>query len=74
MSNLEVRAQYIRILMDKVREDRHPSATHMGLIEQALPPEWIPTYLEVLFEKIAEDTYPSISMLNRIARLVDAAR
>jgi hypothetical protein len=74
MNSVEARAMFLRILMDKVRQDRHPSATHMAIIEQTLPPEWIPDYLEILFEKIADDPHPSIPMLHRIAGLVDAAR
>jgi hypothetical protein len=73
MSNVESRARYVQILMEKVREDRYPSATHMALIEQALPAQWIPAYLEILFEKVAEDANPSIPMLMRIGRLLDAA-
>ena len=73
MNSVEARAVFLRILMDQVRQDRHPSATHMALIEQALPPEWIPDYLEILFEKIADDPHPSIPMLHRIRRMVDAA-
>ena len=74
MTAAEARATYIRILMDKVRQDRHPSITHMDLIERALPPQLIPIYLEVLFEKVADEHNPSVSMLRRIERLVNAAR
>ena len=74
MNNVEARAVFVRMLMDKVRQDRHPSATHMAIIEQALPPQWIPDYLEILFEKVADDAHPSIPMLTRIGRLLDAAR
>ena len=73
MNSIEARAVFVRMLMERVREDRHPSATHMAIIEQALPPEWIPDYLEILFEKVAEDKHPSIPMLTRIGRLLDAA-
>ena len=74
MSNVELRARFVLILMDKVRQDRHPSATHMAMIEQALHAQWIPDYLEILFEKVADDTHPSIPMLNRIGRLVESVR
>jgi hypothetical protein len=74
MKNVEARALFVRMLMDQVRQDRHPSATHMAIIEQALPPQWIPDYLEILFEKVADDTHPSIPILTRIGRLLDAAR
>jgi len=74
MNSVEARAMFIRMLMEKVRQDRHPSTTHMAIIEQALPPQWIPDYLEILLEKIADDPHPSIPMLRRIAGLLDRAR
>ncbi len=67
-------AMFLRILMERVRQDRHPSATHMAMIEQALPPQLIPDYLEILLEKVAADNNPSTSMLRRIGQLVEAAR
>jgi hypothetical protein len=73
MNKVEARAAYVRLLMERVRQDRHPSATHMALIEAALPPQWIPDYLKILFEKVADDPNPSIPMLRRISRMVDAA-
>jgi hypothetical protein len=72
MSNVEARARFVQILMEKVRQDRYPSGTHMAIIEQALPAQWIPAYLEILFEKVEDDPHPSIPMLQRIGRLVDA--
>jgi hypothetical protein len=73
MTATEARASFLRILMERVRQDRYPSATHMAMIEQALPPQLIPVYVEILLEKVADDHNPSISMLRRIAKLVDAA-
>jgi hypothetical protein len=73
-NNVQARAQFAQILLERVRQDRYPSATHMSMIEQLLPPQWIPDYLEVLFEKVADDPHPSIPMLHRIARMVEAAR
>ena len=60
--------------MERVRHARHPSETHMAMIEQALPPQMMPDYLEILLEKVANDPNPSISMLQRIGRLTAAAR
>ncbi len=74
MNQVEAQAQYLRILMNRVREDRHPSATHMAMIEEALPTQLIPDYLEILLEKVADDTNPSIPMLRRISRLAGTAR
>jgi hypothetical protein len=71
--NVEVRAKFLLLLMERIRQDRHPSSTHMAILEQALPPEWIPDYLEILFEKIEDDPHPSIPMISRIARLVESA-
>jgi hypothetical protein len=74
MNSVEARAAYLRLLMDRVRQDRHPSATHMAMIEQALPPQLLPIYIELLLDKVAQDSNPSLSMLRRIAGLVEEAR
>jgi hypothetical protein len=73
MSGNEARAMFLSIMLQRVREDRYPSATHMAIIEQALPQQLIPDYIEILLEKVADDPHPSIPMLHRIRRLVDAA-
>jgi hypothetical protein len=73
MNKVEAQTEFLRILMARVRADRHPSATHMAMIEEVLPPQLIPAYVEILFEKVAQDANPSISMLRRISRLVGAA-
>ena len=70
----EARASFLQILLERVRQDRHPSATHMAMIEQALPAQMIPAYVEILLEKVAQDQNPSVSMLRRISQLLDAAR
>ena len=72
MSNAEARAKFLLLLMEKIQRDRYPSSTHMDIVEQALPAQWIPDYLEILFEKIEDDPHPSIPMLSRIARLVES--
>jgi hypothetical protein len=71
MSNAEARAKFLLLLMEKIQGDRYPSSTHMDIVEQALPAQWIPDYLEILYEKIEDDPHPSIPMLSRIARLVE---
>jgi hypothetical protein len=71
MSNAEARAKFLLLLMEKIQGDRYPSSTHMDIVEQALPAQWIPDYLEILYEKIENDPHPSIPMLSRIARLVE---
>lgn len=70
-ANSEYRAKFARALMEKVQADHYPSTTHMDMIEETLPDEWLPVYLEVLLQKIEEDQNPSISMLKRIAAVVE---
>ena len=71
MTNAEARAKFLLLLMERIQQERHPSSTHMDMIEQSMPAQWIPDYLEILFEKIEDDPHPSIPMLSRIARLVE---
>jgi hypothetical protein len=71
MTRDEARAEIVETLMEKIREDRFPSATQMAILEEVLPREMIPEYLDLLLDKIAEDTMPSIPMLRRIQRVAD---
>jgi hypothetical protein len=68
MTRDEARAWYVNVLLDKVREDKYPSATHMSMIEAALErmPQLIPDYMDVLLDKVADERFPSIPMLQRI--------
>ena len=72
MSNIDARAAFVRILLEKIREDKYPSSTHMAMLEESLPAQWVPDYLEVLLEKVAEDSNPSIPMLQRIQRVLNS--
>jgi hypothetical protein len=66
----EARLAYTRVLMEKVRQDRHPSTAHMTLIEQTIPPDLVREYLDILLAKILSERHPSIPMLRRIQRVV----
>jgi hypothetical protein len=57
------------VLIEKVRQDKHPSSTQMDLIEQIMPPHLIRDYLNVLLEKVLADPNPSIPLLGRAARI-----
>jgi hypothetical protein len=59
-----------RLLLERVRADKYPSATHMAMLEQTLPPSLTGAYLNVLLEKVRDDPNPSISMLRRIHGIV----
>jgi hypothetical protein len=69
MTRDEVEAWFVRLLLDKVREDTHPSGTQLALIEEAIPEEMLGDYVEILMEKVANDHVPSIPMLRRIQRV-----
>jgi hypothetical protein len=65
----EAQGWMVQMLLDKIRNDRYPSATQMSIVEESLPREMIPDYLEVLIEKAAQDNLPSIPLLRRISRI-----
>ena len=71
MSGSEIQERYVLMLMEKVRQDRFPSADYMNRIENSLGnSEQLEAYVELLFEKIETLRFPSLSMLDRIQRLV----
>jgi hypothetical protein len=66
VSREEAQTAFSRLLLEKVRQDKHPSSTQMSMLEQTLPPSLHREYLNVLLEKTMNDNWPSISMLRRI--------
>jgi len=69
LTRSEAQGWMVEMLLEKIRNDRYPSATQMAIIEESLPPEMIQDYLEVLIEKAERDTVPSIPLLQRISRV-----
>ena len=69
MDRNESRAVVAGMLLNKVRQERYPSATELSLIEQIIPSQLLPRYVDVLVEKIAQDDRPSISLLHRLDRV-----
>jgi hypothetical protein len=65
----EVQTAMSRLLLERIRADKYPSATQMNMLEQSIPPELIREYLNVLLEKVLTDKSPSIPMLHRIQRI-----
>jgi hypothetical protein len=72
MNSMESRVALAGLLLEKVRDERHPSSTQMAIIEEVLPPQLLSRYVEVLLEKVAQDDRPSIPMLQRIQRVINA--
>ena len=68
VSRLQVQTALSRVLLDKVRNDNHPSFTQMNMLEQTLPRSMRREYVSVLLEKVMGEQWPSISMLRRIQR------
>ncbi|MDT4906514.1 MAG: hypothetical protein QOH52_4530 [Pseudonocardiales bacterium] len=70
----DVRAQLhdalYRMLIDKVRHDRYPSATMMNMVEAGLDERRLRAYAQVLLDKVGDDQFPSIDMLKRLTNLL----
>jgi hypothetical protein len=65
----KAKTAFARVLLEHIRRDNYPSATHMAILEQTIPPALLGEYLTVLLAKVADDRWPSIPMLRRIARI-----
>ncbi|HEX4978155.1 MAG TPA: hypothetical protein VFV40_09865 [Nocardioides sp.] len=63
------RLHLLRALMDKVADERYPSATMMDTIEELMIPQELPVYAQLLVEHIESERFPSIDMINRLRNL-----
>lgn len=72
MSNgaADLRREVLQVLLEKVEEDRYPSATMMDMVEQLLGPDELPAYTEILLDKVREARFPSMDMLRRVSGFV----
>jgi hypothetical protein len=62
------------ILMERVRNDRYPSAQLLDRIEMTLwTAEQVIEYVDMLIEKIDESWYPSGQLLDRVQRMLATA-
>jgi hypothetical protein len=68
----EAKTALARVLLDRVRQDKYPSWTHMQILEEILPRSLQREYVNVLLEKVISDSSPSIPMLRHIARLAQS--
>ena len=67
--SFDARQELLRILLKRVQNERHPSATMMNLIEQLMGPEERAVYARLLLEKINGDRWPSLQMIRRVMAL-----
>jgi hypothetical protein len=58
--------RYAEVLLDRIRNDQHPSVTHMNMLEAVAPPRQLAEYALILMEKIESDPHPSIPMMRRV--------
>jgi hypothetical protein len=65
--------RYMRVLLDRIQEDRYPSGELMDRVEILLDADHVDEYVNILFEKIDDCHYPSKQLLDRIARWTLAA-
>jgi hypothetical protein len=68
-SREDAQAVFARGLMEKIRQDEHPSAPQMTLLEQMIPRELLDDYVTILMEKVLSDPAPSIPMMHRLHRV-----
>jgi hypothetical protein len=63
--------RYVRLLLERVQQVKHPSPTDLDRIEQAIRTrEEASAYLAYLFERVEETQRPSPQILNRIERIL----
>ena len=65
----QLRAALCAVLIDKVRNDRFPSATMMDMVEAGVDEEQLREYADALLDKIEADQFPSIDLMKRLAAL-----
>jgi hypothetical protein len=61
---------YAEVLLEKISRDKHPSGTHMDMLEAIAPPRVRVLFILDLMERIEEDAHPSIPMMRRVHRLI----
>jgi hypothetical protein len=67
--DFDVRQELLRILLNRVQNEKHPSSTMMNLIEQLMGPEERVVYARLLLEKIRGERWPSLQMIRRVMAL-----
>jgi len=62
--------RYAETLLERIRSDKHPSATHMNLFESIAEQRQLVEYILYLMETIENDQNPSIPMMRRVQGLI----
>lgn len=64
-----IRDELVDVLMDKVRNDRHPSVDVLNMLEQLLDPLELEEYAGLLLDRVRNDRFPSWEMTYRLHKL-----
>jgi hypothetical protein len=71
MSDQSPQQRYVRLLMERLQQERYPSSTDLDRIEQAIRTrDEAGAYLAYLFERVEETRRPSPQILDRIERIL----
>ena len=62
--------RYAEVLLNHIRSDMYPSATHMDMFEAVAPPQQLGQYLAHLMERIESERHPSTSMMQRVQAII----
>ena len=68
-TQIDIRAEVVRLLLEMVEEDRYPSATMLDMIEQLANTEERAVYAQILMDNVRASNAPSIPMLRRLTAL-----
>jgi len=62
---------YVRLLLDRVRDENFPNPEHLNRIEESLrTPDQLREYTAMLLQWVARTKHPSAAILDRIERFV----
>jgi hypothetical protein len=61
---------FAEVLLDRIRQDVHPSVTQMDMFESIAPPRQMGAYLAHLMERIEAEQFPSTSMMQRVQAII----
>ena len=67
----DARELLLDVLLEKVADERYPSATMLDMIEPLLNNDEIAIYARILVRKVRDERFPSIPVLRRIAALCE---
>jgi hypothetical protein len=62
--------RFAETLLDRIRSEKHPSATHMDMLESVASQRVLVEYVLELMQRIEDEPHPSIPLMQRVQRLI----